>query len=106
MRIADQQTSVARAAAFAALVQALCVAALPRDEPLSRNLYLAQRAAAARGLAPTDELLELIEPAARELGSWNLVAVLRGPPEAMRQLEVGERDGPKAVAADLLARSE
>ena len=106
VRIADQQTSVTRAAAFAALVQALCVAALPRDEPLPRNLYLEQRAAAARGLAPTHELLELIEPAARELDSWDLVAVLRGPPEAMRQLEVGERNGPKAVAADLLARSE
>ena len=82
VRIADQQTSVTRAAALAALVQALSVAALPRDEPLPRNLYLERRAAAARGLAPTDELLELVEPAARELGSWDLVAVLRGPPEA------------------------
>ena len=82
---------------------------MPQRLRLSRStatLYLEQRAAAARGVAPTDELLALVEPAARELGSWELVAELRGPPEALRQLEVGERDGPRAVAADLVARSE
>ena len=105
VRIADQQTSVPRAAAFAALVQALCVAAPAPAEPLSRDVYLEQRAAAARGVALADELLELVEPAARQLGSWGLVDELRGPPEALRQLEVGERDGPKAVVADVLARS-
>ena len=67
---------------------------------------LEQRAAAARGVAPTDKLLELVEPAARQLGSWELVAKLRGPPEALRQLEVGEREGPKGVVTDVLARSE
>ena len=106
VRIADQPTSVRRAAGLAALVQALCVAAAAPAAPLDRDLYLAQRAAAARGMAPTDELLALVEPAARELGSWQLVSELRGPTEALRQLEVGERDGPKAVAADLVARSE
>jgi glutamate---cysteine ligase / carboxylate-amine ligase len=106
VRIADQPTSVTRAAAFAALVQALCVAAPPAEEPLDRDVYLDRRAAAARGDAPMDELLELVEPAARELGSWDFVAQLRGPPEAVRQLEIGERDGRQAVAADLVARSE
>ena len=106
VRIADQQTSVTRAAAFAALVQALCVAALPPEEPLDRDLYLEWRADAARGVGPTRELLELVEPAALTLGSWDLVALLRGPTEAARQLEIGERDGMKAVAADFLARSE
>ena len=105
VRIADQQTSVTRAAAFAALVQALCLAAPPPAEPLSRDLYLEQRAGAARGNAAIGELLELVEPAARELGSWVLVTELRGPPEALRQLEIGELEGPKAVVADVLARS-
>ena len=76
VRIADQQTSAPRAAAFAALVQALCVAAPAPAEPLSRDVYLELRAAAARGVAPTDEMLELVEPAARQLGSWELVAEL------------------------------
>jgi carboxylate-amine ligase len=106
VRIADQQTSVTRAAAFAALVQALCVAAPSPAEPLARDVYLAERAAAARGVASTGELLELVEPTAKELGSWELVAGLGGPPEALRQLEVGGRDGPKAVVADVVARSE
>jgi glutamate---cysteine ligase / carboxylate-amine ligase len=105
VRIADQQTSVRRSAGFAALVQALCVAAPPPAEPLPREVYLERRAAAARGEVPIEELLALVEPAARELGGWELVAELRGRPEALRQLEIGERDGMKAVAADVLARS-
>ena len=46
-----------------------------------------------------------VEPAARELGTWELVELLREPPEALRQLEVGRRDGLEAVAADLVRRS-
>lgn len=83
VRVADQQTSVERAAALVALVQALC-AAPPQ---------------------PGGELLDAIEPAARELGTWELVEPLRGQPEALRQLEVGRRDGLEAVAADLVRRS-
>jgi carboxylate-amine ligase len=105
VRIADQQTDVRRSAGFAALVQALCLAAPGPLEPLSRELYLARRAAAARGEAAADDLLALVGPAARELGSWEHVSFLRGPPEALRQLEVGERDGSQAVAADLVSRS-
>lgn len=83
VRIADQATSVDRAAALVALVQALC-AAPPQ---------------------PGTHLLDGIEPAARELGTWELVETLRGPPEALRQLEVGRRDGLQAVVADLVRRS-
>lgn len=83
VRIADQATSVDRAAAIVALVQALCAA------PPATGTHL----------------LEGVEPAARELGTWELVETLRGPPEAIRQLEVGRRDGLTAVAADLVERS-
>ncbi|HWL33935.1 MAG TPA: YbdK family carboxylate-amine ligase [Gaiellaceae bacterium] len=83
VRIADQATSVERAAALVALVQALC-AAPPEPGP---------------------DLIAAVEPAARELGTWELVETLRDPVEALRQLEVGRRDGLEAVAADLVKRS-
>jgi carboxylate-amine ligase len=83
IRVADQATSVDRAAALVALVQALC-AAPPEPGP---------------------PLLDAVAPAARELGTWELVETLRGPVEAKRQLEIGRRDGLEAVAADLVARS-
>jgi carboxylate-amine ligase len=102
VRIPDQPTDVGRSAALAALVQALCAAAPPADPP---GAYLAQRAAAAQGDAPTGELLTLVEPAARELGTWDVVQTLNGPVEALRQLEVGRRDGLEAVVADLVERS-
>jgi len=106
VRIPDQQTDVRRSAAFAALVQALVRAVSDTaPEPYDRPLYLERRAAAAT--APPDPaelaaLSSLVEPAARELGSWELVeALLTGPPEAERQLELG------AVAAvqDMAERS-
>lgn len=105
VRIADQPTSVGRSAALAALVQALCVAAPAPAVPLPAERYLQARAAAARGEGAVDELLTLVEPAARELGTWELVATLEGPSEALGQLETGRRDGVVAVAADLTARS-
>ena len=83
VRIADQATSVDRAAALVALVQALC-AAPPEPGP---------------------DLIAAVEPAARELGTWELVETLREPVEALRQLEVGRADGLEAVAADLVRRS-
>ncbi len=83
VRIADQATSVDRAAALVALVQALCA------EPPE----------------PGTDLLAAVEPASRELGTWELVETLREPVEALRQLEIGRRDGLAAVAADLVARS-
>jgi carboxylate-amine ligase len=83
VRIADQPTSVERATALVALVQALC-AAPPEPGP---------------------ELVDAVAPAARELGTWELVESLRGPVEALRQLEVGRCEGLVAVAADLVRRS-
>jgi carboxylate-amine ligase len=83
VRIADQPTSVERAAALAALVQALCAA--PADTG--------------------EDLLAAVEPAARELGTWELVETLRGPVEALRQLELGRADGLEAATADLVRRS-
>jgi carboxylate-amine ligase len=104
IRIADQPTSVERTVALTALLQALC-AARPPGEALAAEVYLDRRAAAAKGHAPTDELLALVEPAARELGTWELVETLEAPAEAHRQLEVGRRDGLEAVAADLVERT-
>ena len=83
VRMADQATSVDRAVALVALVQALCSA-----PP-----------------APARELLDAVEPAARELGTWELVERLREPVEALRQLETGRRAGLAAVAAELVRRS-
>jgi glutamate---cysteine ligase / carboxylate-amine ligase len=83
VRIADQATSVDRAAALVALVQALCAA--PAE--------------------PGAHLVAAVEPAARELGTWELVESLRQPVEAIRQLEVGRRDGLEAVASDVVRRS-
>jgi len=105
VRMPDQPTAVERSAAFAALLQALVEAAEPAREPLDRATYAEARAAAARGEAATGDLLALVEPAARRLGSWELVEVLREPPEALRQLEVGRRDGLAAAAADVVSRS-
>ena len=84
VRIADQATSVERAGALVALVQALC-ASPPAAGP---------------------DLLAAVEPAARQLGTWELVELLREPQEALRQLEVGRADGLEAVAADLVRRSQ
>lgn len=83
VRIADQPTSVDRAAALTALVQALCAA--PPETGT--------------------QILDAVEPAARELGTWELVQALREPPEALRQLEIGRAEGLRAVAADLVRRS-
>jgi glutamate---cysteine ligase / carboxylate-amine ligase len=105
VRIADQPTDVARSAALAALIQALCAVA-PAPAEGSRDSYLSRRAAAARrGDAQTGELLALVEPAARERGSWDLVEELRKPPEALRQLETGHREGLEAVVAELVERT-
>lgn len=104
IRMADQPTDVRRSAAIAALVQALCASAVP-VEPADRGAYLESRANAASGRAQVEELLDLVEAAARELGTWGLVESLRTPPEAHRQLEIGNRDGLVAVVADVVARS-
>ncbi len=106
VRIADQQTDVRRSGAFAALVQALVVSVAGREhEPYDRDLYAVRRAAGAAGppdAGDVDALAALVEPCARELGSWPTVRpLLESRPEAERQLDLGL---PEAVR-DLADRS-
>lgn len=103
VRIADQQTDVRRSAAFAGLVQALVLACGEGPaEPYDRDLYAARRLRAAAEPPDTRELAAVLEPAARELGTWKLVrGLLASRPEAERQLEVGLT----AVARELADRS-
>ena len=127
LRMPDQPTSIALTGVFAALLQALCVAVLRRPsaigEPAARGLYEQNRWAALRfGVAAelvhpdrdrlvgvpelTEELLELVAPAAEELGSRDLLAPLDPRRcEAQRQLEVGRAGGLRAVCADVVERS-
>lgn len=108
LRLADQQTDVRRSAALAALVQALVARAAeePVRERFSRERYAELRVAATRERLPLDELEAYVEPAARSLGTWERVQwILHAPQECERQLEVGERDGLTALAADLVSRS-
>lgn len=127
VRMPDQPTSVRRSAAFAALLQALCVTVL--DEPgrvgdhAGRAIYEQNRWAALRfgpraelvhpiedRMVPAVELaaqlLERVGPAARRLGSADLLEPLGEPRcEGDRLLEVGRAEGLQAAAADLVARS-
>ncbi len=128
VRVADQPTDVRLSAAFAALVQALCAAALrdelpPPDDSLGdrgRGDYAQNRWAAARFgpraelLHPDGrtkataadlgrELLELVRPAARELGGEALLDRIN-PASCEADLQLGEA-GSVAAAADLVART-
>jgi carboxylate-amine ligase len=110
VRIADQQTDVRRAAGFAALVQGL-VAAVAESEfrPYDRARYRFRRERAA-GAGPdpaeVEVLAVLVEPAARELGGWELAReVLDGGVEADRQLTIGRTEDVKAVVRDAVRRS-
>jgi glutamate---cysteine ligase / carboxylate-amine ligase len=94
VRILDQQTSVERSAAFAALVQVLVRAVAEKQhEPFDRHVYLEQRAASAVDLPDrrtVEALGSLLEPGAVELGTWDLVReLLEAPSEAERQREIG-----------------
>jgi carboxylate-amine ligase len=120
VRAPDQPTAVERTAAFAALLQALCVTAL-ESEPQSANRgdYAQNRWAALRfgpraqlihpdgsRLASVEELfgelLALVEPAARELGTAGLLGTLDPRTcEGDRQLATGRASGLQAVAAEL-----
>jgi carboxylate-amine ligase len=127
IRSPDQPTSVARTAAFVALLQALCAYALaePRRvrEPGFRVVYDQNRWAASRfgpratfihpddghavevpGLAA--ELLERVRPYARELGTETLLdAIPLDRCEGDLLLEVGRRDGLPAACRDLVTRT-
>jgi len=127
IRMPDQPTAVARSGAFAALLQALCVAVLeapPRPyDPAARGIYQQNRWAALRfgpraelihpdgeRLLPvpelTYELLGLIQPAVEELGTVELIRRLEPTRcEGDRQLEVGRADTLEAVVADVAERT-
>jgi carboxylate-amine ligase len=127
VRVLDQPTAPARAAAFIALIQALCAAALDWPQPLvnpaGRGIYQQNRWAAlrfgpaARLVHPDGAkaetaaelavaLLDLVRPAARLLGSVALLDTLDPAGcEGDRQLEIGRRAGLRAVCEDLVARS-
>jgi carboxylate-amine ligase len=125
VRAPDQPTEVELTAAFAALLQALCVSVLDREPPAPANRgdYAQNRWAALRfgpraqlihpdgsRLVPVAELiaelLSLVEPAVRELGTGELLSVLDPSTcEGDRQLEIGRSLGLEAVAADAAERS-
>jgi glutamate---cysteine ligase / carboxylate-amine ligase len=122
VRMPDQPTALARTVSFAALVQALAAAALeaPPAPPCDRGYYAQNRWAAARfgpqaELIHPDatralhapelwaELLELLRPAARRLGTLELLEQIDPAScEADLQLAIGE---PRAIAADLVRRT-
>jgi len=125
IRSPDQPTSVELTAAFAALLQALCVAVLNGEppSPANRGDYAQNRWAALRfgpraelihpqgdrlvGVEElTHELLAFVEPALEELGTADLLQVLDPRRcEGDRQLEVGREQGLEAVAADVAERT-
>jgi carboxylate-amine ligase len=125
IRVPDQPTSVALTGAFVALLQALCVTVLagPPPGPARRGDYAQNRWAALRFgpraelihpngervlPAPelTYELLALIEPAVRDLGTVELIRALDPRRcEGDRQLEVARAESLEAVCADVAERT-
>ena len=126
VRMPDQPTSLALTAAFTALIQALCVAVLEREppphDPAARGLYQQNRWGALRfGLHAelfhaegsrvakaselAAELVELVRPEAKELGTDHLLDFDLGRMEGDRQREVRGEHGLKAVCTDLVERT-
>jgi glutamate---cysteine ligase / carboxylate-amine ligase len=125
IRAPDQPTAVEQTAAFAALLQALCATVLDAEppQPANRGDYAQNRWAALRfgpraelihpdgaRLVPvpelTYELLALIEPAVRKLGTVEHLRRLHPTGcEGDRQLEVGRKRGLEAAAADVADRT-
>jgi carboxylate-amine ligase len=126
IRMPDQPTRLELTIAFAALLQALCVAAVDhpvRSNPASRGDYAQNRWAALHGgskaqlIHPagdrvvgvpelTEELLGLVRGPATELGTADLLDFLEPTAcEAERQLEIGREEGLEAVCADLVERT-
>jgi len=125
VRAPDQPTEVELTAAFTALLQALCVSVLDGDPPAPANRgdYAQNRWAALRfgpraqlihpdgsRLVPVaelfEELLALVEPALRELGTAELLSVLDPRTcEGDRQLEIGRSRGLEAVVAEAAERT-
>src|SRR5918992_858697 len=128
VRMPDQPTRLDLTAAFAALLQALCAVVLagpePSYDPAGRGVYQQNRWAALRRgpeaelvhpredrLVPVPELaaelVELIAPAAADLGTTRLLEpLLRGVCEGDEQLEIGRARGLEALCTELVARTE
>lgn len=109
VRVLDMQTDVRRSAGLAAIVQAL-VRTVPGDVagPYDRELYARRRAAAAvepPDPAEVEALAGIVLPALDgEPATW-AEAVLAGPAEAERQLEVAAAGGIAAVPPDVAGRT-
>jgi len=121
IRAVDQPTAVEVSAAFGALVQAMVAAAEP-GPPADRGVYLQNRWAASRFGAAAElvhpeedrlarapdllaELLERVGPQAERLGSASLLGPLEGLAQADEQLDVGRREGLRALGGELIART-
>jgi glutamate---cysteine ligase / carboxylate-amine ligase len=124
IRMPDQPTALGVTAALAALLQGLC-AALQAEAtpPANRGDYAQNRWSALRfGTAAelihpegrrlvsvpelSDELLDLVGPTAKELGSAGLLdGIDPSRAEADDQLAVGRSEGLEAVCADLVERT-
>jgi carboxylate-amine ligase len=124
IRMPDQPTSLAVTAALSALLQALCAwVDVEQARPAERGDYAQNRWAALRfgtgaelihpdgtRLVPAPELarelFELVGPAAEQLATTDELAALDPSTcEGERQLEIGEREGLKAVCANLVQRT-
>ena len=109
VRVMDMQTDVRRSAGLAAIVQALAKAVPDTaGEPYDRALYARRRTAAETAPPSENEvaaLAELISPAL-DSGARHLAeAVMSGPAEAERQLEVAAAAGIAAVPPDVADRT-
>ena len=121
VRMADQPTRLETTAAVAALVQAL-VAAVKPERAADRGIYDQNRWAALRfgshaelihpdgsRLAGVprllEELLALVAPTAERFGTTALLAPLAGLAQADEQLEIGRREGLRALCEHLVAET-
>ncbi len=109
VRVTDMQTDVRRSAGFAALVQALVAAAAASDAaPYDRDVYARRREEATRlppHRAEVEALASLVDPFLTGPSRNLATLVLRGSPEAERQLEVAAADGIAAVPRDVAGRT-
>jgi carboxylate-amine ligase len=117
IRMPDQPTSVDVSGAFAALIQALCIAAVGGEsapyDPAARGLYAQNRWAALR-FGPRAELVhpdgerlvtvpELLDEVRRLIDAD--LPLDGSTCEGDRQLEIGHTEGLVAVCADLVERT-
>ena len=126
VRMPDQPTSLAVTAAFTALIQALAVTVLeaepPEHDPAARGFYQqnrwgalrfgldaelfhpsGERVGKARELAK--ELIDLVRPVAKRLGTDELIAFDLEQSEGDLQREARGNGGLKAACADLVERT-